>query len=81
MKHPLSLSDGQLQRIMDAGALLPLEKRSLMLERLGAILALRGPVLTDDDVGAALEASLTGLIHEPKIATGIATGRMTIGGD
>jgi hypothetical protein len=46
----------------DAGSL-PVEKRSVFLERVAARLRLRGLRLTDADLGAAIQAALTGLIQ------------------
>jgi hypothetical protein len=45
----ISLSDSQLQTVIAAAAPLPPEKRDLYLQRLGAMLAMRGRV-TDADV-------------------------------
>ena len=59
----LALSDDQLQIIMTAAGSLPVEKRSVFLERLAARLRLRGPRFTDADLGAAIQAALTGLIQ------------------
>src|SRR6516225_12370951 len=41
----------------------PVEKRSLFLERVAARLRLRGPRFTDADLGAAIHTALTGLIQ------------------
>jgi hypothetical protein len=41
----------------------PVEKRSLFLERVAARLPLYGPRFTDADLGAAIQAALTGLIQ------------------
>jgi hypothetical protein len=41
---PLALSDSQLNTVMTDAADLPPEKRSLYLERIGAMLNARGPV-------------------------------------
>ena len=59
----LALSDDQLQIIMTAAGSLPVEKRSVFLERLAARLQLRGSRFTDADLGAAIQAALTGLIQ------------------
>jgi hypothetical protein len=54
----LALSDDQLQIIMTAAGSLPVEKRSVFLERLAARLQLRGSRFTDADLGAAIQAAL-----------------------
>ena len=61
--HPVALSDGQLRQVMIAARPLPPEKRSLLLERIAAKLALCGSS-TDRDVEAAIRLALVGLIHE-----------------
>jgi len=48
---------------MTAAGSLPVEKRSVFLERVAARLQLRGPRFTDADLGAAIQAALTGLIQ------------------
>jgi len=59
----LALSDDQLAKVMTAAGRLPVEKRSVFLERVAAMLQLRGPRFTDADLGAAIQAALTGLIQ------------------
>ena len=59
----LALSDSQLQIVITAAGGLPVEKRSVFLERIAARLQLRGPHFTDADLGAAIQAALTGLIQ------------------
>ena len=59
----LALSDDQLAMVMTAAGSLPAEKRSVFLERVAARQQLRGPNLTDADLGAAIQAALTGLIQ------------------
>jgi len=59
----LALSDSQLQIVITAAGGLPVEKRSVFLERIAARLQLRGPHFTDADLGAAIRAALTGLIQ------------------
>jgi hypothetical protein len=59
----LALTDSQLQIVMTAAGSLPVEKRSTFLERVAAKLRLRGPHFTDVDLGAAIQAALTGLIQ------------------
>jgi hypothetical protein len=48
---------------MTAAGGLPVEKRSVFLERVAARLRLHGPRFTDADLGAAIRAALTGLIQ------------------
>jgi len=59
----LGLSDAQLTAVMIAAGGLPTEKRSVFLERVAARLRLRGPHFTDADLGAAIQAAVTGLIQ------------------
>ena len=58
-----ALTDAQLALVMTAAGGLPVEKRSLFLERVAAWLRLHGPRFTDADLGAAIQAALTGLIQ------------------
>jgi hypothetical protein len=57
-----ALNDAQLALVMTAAGSLPVEKRSVFLERVAARLQLRGPHFTAD-LGAAIQAALTGLIQ------------------
>ena len=57
-----ALNDSQLALVMAAVGPLPAE-RSLFLERVAARLRLHGPRFTDADLGAAIQAALTGLIQ------------------
>jgi hypothetical protein len=59
----LALSDSQMEAVMTAAVGLPVEKRSVFLERVAARLELRGPRFTDADLGAAIQAALSGLIQ------------------
>ena len=59
----LALSDDQLTTVITAASGLPVEKRSVFLERIAARLQLRGPHFTDADLGTAIQAALTGLIQ------------------
>jgi hypothetical protein len=59
----LGLSDAQLTAVMIAAGGLPVEKRSVFLERVAARLQLRGFHFTDADLGAAIQAALTGSIQ------------------
>jgi len=59
----LALNDNQLQIVMTSAGSVPVEKRSVFLERVAARLGLRGPHFTDADLSAAIQAALTGLIQ------------------
>ena len=58
-----ALTDAQLALVMTAAGGLPVEKRSVFLERVAARLRLHGPRFTDADLNAAIQAALTGLIQ------------------
>ena len=58
-----ALLHDQLALVMTAAGSLPVEKRSVFLERVAARLRLHGPRFTDADLGAAIQAALTGLIQ------------------
>ena len=57
-----ALSDDQLTMVMIAAGSVPVES-SVFLERVVARLQLRGPRFTDADLGAAIQAALTGLVQ------------------
>jgi hypothetical protein len=59
----LALSDGQLAVVMTAARGLPVEKRSVFLERVAARLQLLGS-FTDRDFDNAVRLALRGLIQE-----------------
>jgi hypothetical protein len=63
-RRPLALTDGQLGAVMTAARSLPVEKRSLYLDRIAAGLTLLrgGRSINDADVSAAVSAALAGLI-------------------
>lgn len=46
----ISLSDAQLKTVMAAATTVPVEKRDVFLQRISAMLVLRGRHFTDDDV-------------------------------
>ena len=57
----LGLSDAQLQTLMTFAADIPQEKRSTFLERVGAMLAVRGRGhFSDDDVAEIRQAGADG---------------------
>ena len=58
-----ALSDDQLAVVMTAAGGPPVEKRGVFLERVAARLRLRGPHFSDADLGAAIQAALTGLVQ------------------
>jgi|RhiMethySRZTD1v2_1073278.scaffolds.fasta_scaffold2683103_2 hypothetical protein len=60
----LSLNDAQLAAVMRAAANVPPEKRSLYLERIGAILNMRGRRFTDDDLVEITKLACTGLVRQ-----------------
>jgi len=59
----ISLSDSQMQAVMTAAADLAPEKRSVFLERLAAMLNMKGRRFTDADLIAMAELARTGLAH------------------
>jgi len=59
----LSLTGHQIEIVMDAARALPVEKRSLLLERIAAMVNLRGRRVTDNDVIDLTVLALTGLSH------------------
>ena len=59
----LALSAAQLALVMTAAGGLPVEKRSVFLERVAAWLRLHGPHFTDADLDDAVRTALTGLIQ------------------
>ena len=61
----ISLNDPQLKTVMAAAARVPIEKRPQFLERIAAMLKLRGHGhFTDSDVSDAAKLALVGLVHE-----------------
>jgi hypothetical protein len=62
----ISLNDSQLKTVMAAASHVPHEKRGQFLERIAAMLVLRGRGhFNDDDVVRAAALALTGLAHQP----------------
>jgi hypothetical protein len=57
----ISLSDKQLEIVMDAAAELPVEKRLLLFERIAARLRLIGPGFNTHDVELAVHLGLRNL--------------------
>jgi hypothetical protein len=58
----IGLTDNQLQTIMTASNAVPVERRSVFLERVGAMLKMRGR-FTDADVHDVARLALAGLIQ------------------
>jgi hypothetical protein len=64
MRRMLGLTDNQLQSVMDAARTLPVERRDTFLQRVGAMLRMRGR-FSDTDVADVVQLALTGLAHQP----------------
>ena len=60
----IGLTDPQLKIIMTAANAVPVEGRSVFLERVGAMLRMRGR-FSDGDVADVAKLALTGLAHRP----------------
>jgi hypothetical protein len=62
----IPLNDVQLKIVMAAAAHAPPAKRAQFLERVSAMLQLRGcGHFSDDDVASVTALALTGLAHQP----------------
>jgi hypothetical protein len=62
----LGLTDNQLRVVMDAARTLPIEKRSIYLQRIAAMLTMRGRGhFNDADVADVARLALTGLAQQP----------------
>ncbi|MGB6913969.1 MAG: hypothetical protein WBE42_14620 [Pseudolabrys sp.] len=59
----VSLTDTQLATVMDAACTLPVERRDTFLQRVGAMLRMRGR-FTDTDVADVAKLALAGLIQQ-----------------
>jgi hypothetical protein len=65
----IGLTDIQLKIVMNAAGLIPVEKRDTFLQRIAAMLALRGRGrFTDTDVAEVAQQALRGLIHQQPAA-------------
>jgi hypothetical protein len=62
MRRMISLTDHQLEIIMDGATTLAPERRSVFLERVGAMLRVRGR-FTDADVHDVAKLARCGLVH------------------
>jgi methyl coenzyme M reductase subunit C len=58
----VSLTDHQLEIVMDAAAIVAPERRAVFLERVGAMLKMRGR-FSDADVHDVTALALCGLVH------------------
>ena len=57
---------GDVKIVMGAARVLPVEKRDIFLQRIAAMLALRGRGrFTDTNVAEVAQLALTGLAHQP----------------
>ena len=63
----VSLTDPQLKIIMTAANYVPIERRGIFLERVGAMLEVRGR-FTDTDVSNVVQLALSGLIQRTDAA-------------
>jgi hypothetical protein len=62
----IALNDTQLKLLMAAAENIPHEKRAQFLERIAAMLKLRGRGhFNDDDVSEAVARALNGMTHQP----------------
>ena len=64
MAGMVSLTDTQLKIVMDAAAALAPDRRDIFLQRVGAMLRMRGR-FTDADVSDVAQLAMTGLAHQP----------------
>jgi hypothetical protein len=64
IRHMIGLTDTQLKIVMHAARSIPVEKRDTFLQRIAAMLALRGRGrFTDTDVTDVAQLALPGLIQ------------------
>jgi hypothetical protein len=63
----ISLSDNQLAIVQHTARLLPVEKRDVFLQRVGAILLQRRQHFDDGDVADAVELALCGLVQRAAV--------------
>jgi hypothetical protein len=60
----ITFTDQQLAVLMRVASNLPLDKRAVFFERVSAYLQTPGFEDDDDDIEAAINAALRGLVHE-----------------
>ena len=61
----LGLTDNQLRVVMDAAHMVPIEKRDVYLQRIAAMLTVRGRGhFNDADVAAVTKLAIAGLIQQ-----------------
>ena len=63
----VSLSDHQLKTVMDAAIALGPERRDIFLQRVGAMLNMRGR-FSDGDVQDVVGLALCGLVHQTAVS-------------
>ena len=62
----LGLTDNQLTTVMGMARTLPVEKRDLYLQRIAAMLTVRGRGrFNDADVAEVTKLAIAGLVHQP----------------
>ena len=67
MPGMIGLTDPQLEIIMAAANAVPVERRGIFLERVGAMLKVRGR-FTDADVADVAQLALCGLVQTADVA-------------
>jgi hypothetical protein len=66
IRSTLGLTDNQLTTVMDMAGTLPVEKRDLYLQRIAAMLTMRGRGrFNDADVADVVQLAMAGLVHQP----------------
>ena len=66
IRHMLGLTDNQLTTVMGMARTLPVEKRDLYLQRIAAMLTMRGRGhFTNSDLVEVVQLARTGLVREP----------------
>ena len=74
-ERPLSLTDDQVRALMLAAGPLDLEKRTTFLERVAGRLRLIGNHPSDQELSAAIEATLRSLIQARALEAALAAQR------
>ena len=64
MRRMVSLTDSQLKTVMTTANAVPVERRGIFLERVGAMLKMRYR-FTDHDVAIVAKLAMAGLIQQP----------------